>query len=189
MSGSEVSYHSTIGKPALAYNNTIKLGRYLGCVQPVARQVWDCILTRSTNDITQAVSPTTQPSIPVEFNRYLFMPTIDNRDLPYHPLTILTNVPSGLADIPSPVPYLTGLNLHDGSEVILENRVLGEFSDFEVDQSFIHSWVIEYAFRHNYTMNREAIIDSIEAYYTYWPDPSDIWKIREKFIDVSNLYS
>jgi hypothetical protein len=65
MSGAEVSYHSTIGKPALAFNNTIRLGRYLGCVHPVASEVWACILTRSTNDIVQAVSPTTVPSIPV----------------------------------------------------------------------------------------------------------------------------
>lgn len=36
MSGAEVSYHSTIAKPALAFNNTLKLGRYLGCVQAVA---------------------------------------------------------------------------------------------------------------------------------------------------------
>lgn len=67
MSGAEVSYHSIIGKPALAFNNTIKLGRYLGCVQPVAQQVWDCILTRSTNDIVQALSLTIVPSIPVIF--------------------------------------------------------------------------------------------------------------------------
>lgn len=65
MSGAEVSYHSTIAKPALAFNNTLKLGRYLGCTQAVAQHVWDCILTRSTNDITQAVSKTTVPAIPV----------------------------------------------------------------------------------------------------------------------------
>lgn len=55
MSGAEISYHSTIGKSALAFNNTVKLGRYLGCTQPVAKHIWDCILTRSTNDIIQAV--------------------------------------------------------------------------------------------------------------------------------------
>lgn len=113
------------------------------------------------------------------------MPTIDNRDLPAHPLWVLNNVPVGGANIPSPVPYLTGLNLHDGAEVILEDRTLGEFTDFlEVDRNYLHSFVIEYAFRHNYTMNREAIIEAIEAYYTFWPDPADVWKIREKFIHV-----
>lgn len=55
MSGAEVSYHSVIGKPALAFNNTIKLGRYLGCSQTTATEVWSCILTRSTNDILRAV--------------------------------------------------------------------------------------------------------------------------------------
>lgn len=66
MSGADVSYHSIIGKPALAYNNTLKLGRYLGCVKPMAKDVWDCILQRSTNDIIQALSSTSQPSIPVK---------------------------------------------------------------------------------------------------------------------------
>ncbi|CAD5228940.1 unnamed protein product [Bursaphelenchus okinawaensis] len=184
MSGAEVSYHSTIGKPILAFNNTMKLGRYLGCVQPVAQQVWDCILTRSTNDIIQAVSPTNVPTIPVEFNRYLFMPTIDNRELSSHPLLLLNEVPTGGADLPSPVPYLTGLNKHDGVEAILENRPLGEFSDFEVDESFMRSWIIEYTYRHNYTMNRESIIAAISDYYTFWPDKSDIWNIRDKFIEL-----
>ncbi|KAI6205638.1 hypothetical protein M3Y94_00814900 [Aphelenchoides besseyi] len=185
MSGAEVSYHSTIGKPALAFNNTMKLGRYLGCTQAVAQHVWNCILTRSANDIIQAISKTNQPNIPIEYNRYLFLPTVDGRDLPAHPLYILNQVPVGGANVYSPVPYLTGLNLHDGSEVILEDRTLGEFTNFlEVDRAYLHSFVIEYAFRHNYTMNREAIIEAIEAYYTYWPDPSDVWKIREKFIQL-----
>lgn len=72
MSGAEVSYHSIIGKPALAFNNTMKLGRYLGCVQPVAHHVWDCILTRSTNDIIQALSLTIVPTIPVYFYLKIF---------------------------------------------------------------------------------------------------------------------
>lgn len=36
-------------------------------------------------------------------------------------------------------------------------------------------------------MNREAIIEAIESYYTFWPDPADVWKIREKFIEVCIL--
>lgn len=47
MSGSEVSYHSTIAKPALAFNNTLKLGRYLGCTQAVAQHVWVSVDTTS----------------------------------------------------------------------------------------------------------------------------------------------
>ncbi|KAI6209182.1 hypothetical protein M3Y96_00194400 [Aphelenchoides besseyi] len=114
-------------------------------------------------------------TLKIEYNRYLFLPTVDGRDLPAHPLYLLNQVPVGGANIYSSVPYLTGLNLHDGSEVILEDRTLGEFTNFlEVDRAYLHSFVIEYAFRHNYTMNREAIIEAIEAYYTYWPDPSDL---------------
>ena len=121
----------------------------------------------------------------IEYNRYLFMPTVDGRELKAHPLWLLNNVPNGAADLPSSVPYLTGLNHEDGVEVILEDRTLGEFTDFlEVDQSYLHSFVIEYAFRHNYTMNKEAIVEAIESFYTYWPDPADVWRIREKFIEV-----
>lgn len=114
------------------------------------------------------------------------MPTVDGSEMLAHPLWILNNVPTGAANLPSAVPYLTGLNQEDGVEVILEDRTLGEFTDFlEVDQSYLHSFVIEYAFRHNYTMNREAIVEAIESFYTYWPDPADVWRIREKFIEVS----
>ncbi|KAL7080090.1 hypothetical protein ACQ4LE_000284 [Meloidogyne hapla] len=184
MSGAEVSYHSTIGKPALAFNNTIKLGRYLGCVHPVASEVWSCILTRSTDDIVQAVSPTKVPSIPIEFNRYLFLPTIDGKELSAHPLWLLNNVKNGLSN-PFTVPYLTGLNKEDGIEAILEDRTLGEFTDFlQITHLYMRSWITEYAFRHNYTMNREAIIEAIESFYTYWPDPSDVWNIRQRFIEL-----
>lgn len=189
MSGAEVSYHSTIGKPALAYNNTIKLGRYLGCPQAVAENVWNCILERSGEDIVSALSPTKNPKIPIEYNRYLFMPNIGGEEFPRHPLAVLNDVPIGRADIPSPVPYLTGLNRDDGAEVILEDRTLGEFTDFlQVTHEYQRSFVIEYSFRHNYTMNREAIAEAIDNYYTFWPDPADVWNIRDKFIRVSSFY-
>ncbi|VDN42541.1 unnamed protein product [Gongylonema pulchrum] len=69
--------------------------------------------------------------------------------------------------------------------VILEDRLLGEFNDFLlVDQQYLKSYVLEYAFRHNYTMNREAIAEAIEDRYTYWPDASDENAIRKHFIHV-----
>ncbi|MFH4983107.1 hypothetical protein AB6A40_009816 [Gnathostoma spinigerum] len=180
MSGADVSYHSTIGKPALSFNNTMKLGRYLGCVRLTAEEVWNCIHTKSTSDILTATK-----TIPIEYNRYLFMPTVDGKQLPANPYWILNAVPLGEANIASPVPYLTGLNMQDGSEVILEDRTLGEFNDFLlIDQKYIEGFVLEYAFRHNYTMNREAIVEAIISRYTYYPDPSKTEKIRDKFIQL-----
>lgn len=51
MSGADVSYHQVITHPMLAYNNTIKLGRMVGCSQLNGQAVFECLLTRSTNDI------------------------------------------------------------------------------------------------------------------------------------------
>ncbi len=28
-------------------------------------------------------------------------------------------------------------------------------------------------------------MEAIESYYTFWPDPADVWKIREKFIELA----
>ena len=62
--------------------------------------------------------------------------------------------------------------------MILEDRYLGEFNQFNnVDYQFMRGFVLEYAFRHNYTMNREAVCDAIIDRYTYWPDPSDDWLV------------
>ncbi|KAK0406745.1 hypothetical protein QR680_018777 [Steinernema hermaphroditum] len=182
MSGADVSYHSTILKPTLAYNNTLKLGRYLGCAAEVlATEMWSCILTRSSNDIINAIR-----TIPIEYNRYLFLPNVDGWNIPNDPWFLLLNAPDGRTNIPSPVPYLTGLNKQDGVEAILEDRTFGEFNDFSpVDPAYMRDFIIEYAFRHNYTMNREAIVEAIQDYYTYWPDPSDSWNIRQKFIDLT----
>ncbi|CAG9531454.1 unnamed protein product [Cercopithifilaria johnstoni] len=181
MSGAEISYHSTIGKSALAFNNTIKLGRYLGCTQSTAKHIWDCILTRSTNDIIQAVQ-----TIPVEYNRYLFLPHVDGRIIPAHPMFLLNSVATGITNYPSAVPYLTGFNRDDGSEVILENRLLGEFSDFVlVDHEYLKNYILEYAFRHNYTTNREAVTEAIIDRYTYWPDASDEHAVRREFIHMA----
>ncbi|TKR82195.1 hypothetical protein L596_015956 [Steinernema carpocapsae] len=180
MSGADVSYHSTILKPTLAYNNTLKLGRYLGCAAEVTGEaVWNCLLTRSTNDIITAVM-----DVPTEFNRYLFLPNVDGVQIPNDPWFLL-QYKNGFR-VSSPVPYLTGLNKQDGVEVILKDRTFGEFNDFKpVDPAYLRGFVIEYVFRHNYTMNREAIIEAIQDYYTYWPDPSDTWNIRSKFIDLA----
>lgn len=74
-------------------------------------------------------------------------------------------------------------------KVILEDRLLGEFNDFLlVDQQYLKGYVLEYAFRHNYTMNREAIAEAIEDRYTYWPDASDENAIRKEFIHVCWLF-
>ncbi|VIO89633.1 Carboxylesterase family protein [Brugia malayi] len=180
LSGAEISYHSTIGKPTLAFNNTMKLGRYLGCTQSVAEHVWDCILTRSTNDIIQAAQ-----TIPVEYNRYLFLPHVDGRFIPAHPMVLLNSFPTAITSYPSAVPYLTGFNREDGSEVVLEDRLLGEFNDFIlVDHEYLKNYVLEYAFRHNYTTNREAVAEAIIDRYTYWPDASDKRAVMKEFIHM-----
>uniref|UniRef100_A0A0K0EPI2 COesterase domain-containing protein n=1 Tax=Strongyloides stercoralis TaxID=6248 RepID=A0A0K0EPI2_STRER len=180
LSGGVTSYHTIIGKPELAFNNTMKLGRYLGCTQAIAYQVWDCILTRSTSDIIQATA-----TIPIEYSRYLFLPSIDGNEIRANPRFILENINNGLFNVPSPVPLLIGLNEEDGVEYILEDRKLGEFSDFlEIDREYLKSFAIEYAFRHNYTMNREAIAEAIISKYTFWPDPSNTWMIRKRIIDL-----
>uniref|UniRef100_A0AC35UCI7 COesterase domain-containing protein n=1 Tax=Rhabditophanes sp. KR3021 TaxID=114890 RepID=A0AC35UCI7_9BILA len=185
LSGGVTSYHTTIGKPELAFNNTIKLGRYLGCVDNIPFRVWDCILTRSTKDIIEATA-----TIPIEYSRYLFLPSVDGRIIGSHPRWMLENAPSGATNIPSPVPLLIGLNKQDGVEAIIEDRKLGEFTDFlEVDNEWLRSFAIEYAFRHNYTMNREAIAEAIISEYTFWPDYSNSWMIREKIIELlSDIY-
>ncbi|VDN03666.1 unnamed protein product [Thelazia callipaeda] len=178
MSGSEVSYHSTISKSSLAYNNMVKLGRYLGCTHTLAEHIWDCILTRSTNDIIEAVG-----TIPVEYNRYLFLPHVDRNFVRADPLWLLKSIPTAVINYPSPVPYLVSLNKHDGSEVLLEDRLLDRFNNFElVDQEYLENYVLEYAFRHNYTTNRQAITEAIIHRYTYWPDPSNKIAIRNEFI-------
>ncbi|KAK6034568.1 Carboxylesterase [Cooperia oncophora] len=71
----------------------------------------------------------------------------------------------------------------DPQAVILEDRLLGEFNDFNnVDQEYFRSYALEYAFRHNYSMNREAIVEAIIDRYTFWPDPADEWAVRNSFI-------
>ena len=62
---------------------------------------------------------------------------------------------------------------------------MGEFSDFlGVDYQFMRSFVLEYVFRRNYTMNREATAQAIIDRYTFWPDPADTEAIRNRFIEV-----
>lgn len=45
------------------------------------------------------------------------MPTIDGENVITNPLWALNNIPTGGALYPSPVPYLTGMNAQDGTEV------------------------------------------------------------------------
>lgn len=180
-SGSEVQYQSYIGKPELSFNNTYRLGRYLGCAQTVPQNLWECIMTRSMDDILRGTQ-----TMPVEYNRYLFLPTVDGKNIPGNPLYTLVNAPSGRTTVVSPVPMLVGMNQNDGTEVLLEDRYLGEFTNFqEVDNAYLRSYAIEYCFRHNYTMNREAIAEAIVDKYTFWPDRAAVWAIRDLFIQMA----
>lgn len=52
---------------------------------------------------------------------------MDGRELSAHPLWLLNNARSGVANVYS-VPYLTGINAQDGVEAILEDRTLGKES-------------------------------------------------------------
>ena len=71
-------------------------------------------------------------------------------------------------------------------QVVLENRYLGEFNQFvNVDHEYMKSFALEYSFRHNYTMNKEAIAEAILTRYTFWPDKANEWMIREKFVDMA----
>lgn len=71
-------------------------------------------------------------------------------------------------------------------QVVLENRKLGEFNNFNnVDQQYMRSFALEYSFRHNYSMNREAIAEAMVDRYTYWPDSADEWNIRKSFIQLA----
>ncbi|EJW75185.1 hypothetical protein WUBG_13906, partial [Wuchereria bancrofti] len=93
--------------------------------------------------------------------------------------------PTAVTNYPSAVPYLTGFNREDGSEVVLEDRLLGEFNDFIlVDHEYLKNYVLEYAFRRNYTTNREAVAEAIIDRYTYWPDASDERAIKREFIHM-----
>uniref|UniRef100_A0A0R3RBI5 COesterase domain-containing protein n=1 Tax=Brugia timori TaxID=42155 RepID=A0A0R3RBI5_9BILA len=124
-------------------------------------------------------------SLEVEYNRYLFLPHVDGRFIPAHPMVLLNSFPTAITSYPSAVPYLTGFNREDGSEVVLEDRLLGEFNDFIlVDHEYLKNYVLEYAFRHNYTTNREAVAEAIIDRYTYWPDASDKRAVMKEFIHM-----
>lgn len=71
-------------------------------------------------------------------------------------------------------------------QVILEDRYLAEYNQFNnVDEEYMKSFALEYSFRHNYTMNKEAIAEAIISRYTFWPDRANEWMKREKFIELT----
>lgn len=60
--------------------------------------------------------------------------------------------------------------------MIASKRRIGEFQQYNsIDYQMMRGDTLEYVFRHNYTMNKEAICDAIIDRYRYWPDPSDDW--------------
>uniref|UniRef100_A0A914S523 Uncharacterized protein n=1 Tax=Parascaris equorum TaxID=6256 RepID=A0A914S523_PAREQ len=63
----------------------------------------------------------------VEYNRYLFLPTVDGKQLPANPYWMLTVIPAGTMNYASPVPYLTGLNREDGVEVAIAEAIIDRY--------------------------------------------------------------
>ncbi len=54
----------------------------------------------------------------IQYNRYIFLPTVDGKEIPADPTWFLENAHGGGTSVASPVPYLTGVNQDDGTEVI-----------------------------------------------------------------------
>ncbi|KFD72688.1 hypothetical protein M514_01814 [Trichuris suis] len=170
MSGSDLSYHQVITNTMLAYNNTIKLGRHVGCTQTIVKDVWNCLLTRSPNDLVEGV----------EYNRYAFLPVVDGNFIPASPEILLQK-----GAVPSAVPYLTGINQNDGTEVLLSERDLARLH-FLVDNKFVEYKIMDYVLKRNFTTNREAALDAIKYLYTFWPDVRDNDATRERFIHLAS---
>jgi hypothetical protein len=54
----------------------------------------------------------------VQFNRYAFLPTVDKKVILSDPKKFLEDALRGSVSVPSPVPYLTGVNQNDGTQVV-----------------------------------------------------------------------
>uniref|UniRef100_A0A5S6R0G0 COesterase domain-containing protein n=1 Tax=Trichuris muris TaxID=70415 RepID=A0A5S6R0G0_TRIMR len=175
MSGSDLSYHQVITNTMLAYNNTIKLGRHVGCTQAIVRDVWNCLLTRSPNDLVEGVR-----NMLVEYNRYAFLPVVDGNFIPAAPEELLRK-----GAVPSAVPYLTGVNQNDGTEVLLSERDLARLH-FIVDNKFVEYKIMDYVLKRNFTTNREAALEAIKYLYTFWPDVRDNEATRSRFIHLAS---
>lgn len=56
---------------------------------------------------------------------------------------------------------------------------------FHIDEPYMDHKILDYVVKHNYTMNREAMIQAIKYLYTYWPDRRIDDKVRDQYIYVS----
>lgn len=173
MSGAEVAYESVITKPGLAFNNTMKLGRQVGCTQTTAKDVWACILTRSPQDFVQGVAGR---SMIVEYNRFSFLPVVDGIVIPGPPIALLKS-----KEVISAVPYLTGVNEADGTETLLSDRTLRQI-DWKVDYPYIQDRILDFLIKRNYTTNRQALQEAVSYLYTYWPEKWNDQRARLEFI-------
>lgn len=67
------------------------------------------------------------------------------------------------------------------------NTTLAE-NQYEINSEMFNQKLWELVLRYNYTLNPLGVYEAIKYMYTYWPDPKNIERIREQYINVSNLY-
>ncbi|XP_037909461.1 cholinesterase isoform X3 [Hermetia illucens] len=78
--------------------------------------------------------------------------------------------------------YMTGVTTQEAAFMIAQNQSLAPY--FNIDEQFVEQKIHELVFRYNYTLNPKGVYEAIKYMYTFWPDPHNTTRIREKYIDM-----
>lgn len=78
--------------------------------------------------------------------------------------------------------YMSSVTMQEAANFIYNNQSLAP--NYIIDERFFDQKVRELVLRYNYTLNPNGTYEAIKYMYTFWPDPSNVTLIRDKYIEV-----
>ncbi|XP_022901163.1 cholinesterase isoform X2 [Onthophagus taurus] len=78
--------------------------------------------------------------------------------------------------------YMASVTMQEAAHFIYNNKSLAP--NYIVNEEFFDQKLWELVLRYNYTLNMNGTFEAIKYMYTYWPNPSNVTHIREKYIEL-----
>ncbi|GAV08990.1 hypothetical protein RvY_18602-2 [Ramazzottius varieornatus] len=186
-SGSELAPWAVITHWEHAWNNTKKFGELVGCRQFTSKDLMDCFRAKDFLELADA-GYEFKPDIGL----FGWAPVVDIP--PYRGILephwkFLNKAPKRmfeLGEVDRAVPFLSGVAEDDGYGFLTSNKEAQKTHDFLITQHIMDDAIASLLKTENYTVNYEAVAESVRFMYTYWPNPGNVTMRRKMFV---NMYS
>ncbi|XP_014205534.1 acetylcholinesterase isoform X2 [Copidosoma floridanum] len=79
--------------------------------------------------------------------------------------------------------YMSGVTTQEAAFIVYNNATLAR-NEFIITPEVFDQKLWELVLRYNYTLNPWGVYEAIKYMYTYWPDPNNVLRVRDQYINL-----